>query len=461
MSKQKTPWLWVPTLYFAEGIPYFIVNVVSVTMFKRLGMGNADLAMYTSLLYLPWVIKPLWSPLVDVVRTKRWWIVSMQALMTVCFTAIALGLPSRTGEPVSAFSICLIFFYLTAMLSATHDIAADGYYMLALDEHQQSLFVGIRSTFYRVASVFGQGVIVVVAGLLEVRLGDIPRAWTATLLFSAALFLAITVWHQFILPEEVPSATGKGPAICGGSAPKSPAAPDLPTSPRSGSVPVSAVHAEACSEPARSFLSAFATFFRKPGVGLAIIFMLLYRLPEALSVKMLTPFLLDPTEAGGLGLSTAQSGLVYGTVGVIALTIGGILGGIWSAKVGLRKALWPMALALALPCSVYLYMALAQPSNLLTIYFCVALDQFGYGFGFTAYMLYMIWFSQGEYSTSHYAVCTAFMALSMMIPGFFAGMLQEALGYAGFFVLVMFCCLATVAVTAFLPSRIDPGYGQK
>ena len=440
MSKQKTPWLWVPTLYFAEGIPYFIVNVVSVTMFKRLGMGNADLAMYTSLLYLPWVIKPLWSPLVDVVRTKRWWIVSMQALMTVCFAAIALGLPSRTGAPVSAFSICLIFFYLTAMLSATHDIAADGYYMLALDEHQQSLFVGIRSTFYRIASVFGQGVIVVVAGVLEVRLGDIPRAWMLTLLFSATLFLAITVWHQFILPAEAPSATGKGP----GRVPQGEPGPGI-----------------ARPQGHRSFLSAFATFFRKPGVGLAIIFMLLYRLPEALSVKMLTPFLLDPTEAGGLGLSTAQSGLVYGTVGVIALTIGGILGGVWSAKVGLRKALWPMALALALPCSVYLYMALAQPSNLLTIYFCVALDQFGYGFGFTAYMLYMIWFSQGEYSTSHYAVCTAFMALSMMIPGFFAGMLQEALGYAGFFVLVMVCCLATVAVTAFLPSRIDPGYGRK
>ena len=425
MNKDKTPWLWVPTLYFAEGIPYFIVNVVSVTMFKRLGMSNADLAMYTSLLYLPWVIKPLWSPLVDVVRTKRWWIVAMQTLITVCFAALALSLPSRTGAPVRAFSLSLVIFYITAMLSATHDIAADGYYMLALDEHRQSLFVGIRSTFYRIASVFGQGVIVVVAGLLENHYGDIPKAWVVTLLASSLLFLAVTVWHHFILPAETPSATAR---------------------PQAG---------------ARSFLSAFATFFRKPGVWLAIIFMLLYRLPEALSVKMLTPFLLDSVSDGGLGLSTAQSGLVYGTVGVIALTVGGILGGVWSAKVGLRKALWPMALALALPCSVYLYMALAQPSNILTIYFCVALDQFGYGFGFTAYMLYMMWFSQGEYSTSHYAVCTAFMALSMMIPGFFAGMLQEALGYSGFFVLVMVCCLATVAVTALLPSRIDPGYGKK
>ena len=443
MKKNVTPWLWVPTLYFAEGIPYFIVNVVSVTMFKRMGMGNADLAMYTSLLYLPWVIKPLWSPLVDVVRTKRWWIVMMQALMTVCFAAIALSLPHRTGEPVGAFAFSLIFFYITAMLSATHDIAADGYYMLALDEHRQSLFVGIRSTFYRIASVFGQGVIVVVAGLLENRFGDIPRAWSTTLLASSVLFLVVTVWHQFILPSE------NGGRLTGAPAQAS-------FSGLSGEDAGSRTD----SSP-RSIGDAFATFFRKKGVWVAIVFMLLYRLPEALSVKMLTPFMLDAVGDGGLGLSTAQSGLVYGTVGVIALTLGGIIGGVWSAKVGLRKALWPMALALALPCSVYLYMALAQPQNLLAIYFCVALDQFGYGFGFTAYMLYMMYFSRGEYSTSHYAICTAFMALSMMVPGFFAGMLQEALGYSGFFILVMVCCLATVAVTAILPSGIDPGYGRK
>ena len=443
MKKNVTPWLWVPTLYFAEGIPYFIVNVVSVTMFKRMGMGNADLAMYTSLLYLPWVIKPLWSPLVDVVRTKRWWIVMMQALMTVCFAAIALSLPRRTGEPVGAFAFSLIFFYITAMLSATHDIAADGYYMLALDEHRQSLFVGIRSTFYRIASVFGQGVIVVVAGLLENRFGDIPRAWNTTLLASSALFLVVTVWHQFILPSENGGRLAGAPARASFSGLSGEDAGS-----RTDSSP-------------RSIGDAFATFFRKKGVWVAIVFMLLYRLPEALSVKMLTPFMLDAVGDGGLGLSTAQSGLVYGTVGVIALTLGGIIGGVWSAKVGLRKALWPMALALALPCSVYLYMALAQPQNLLAIYFCVALDQFGYGFGFTAYMLYMMYFSRGEYSTSHYAICTAFMALSMMVPGFFAGMLQEALGYCGFFVLVMVCCLATVAVTAILPSGIDPGYGRK
>lgn len=419
----RSPWAWVPTLYFFEGIPYFLVNVVSVTMFKRLGMDNASLAALTSLLYLPWVIKPLWSPLVDVFKTKRWWILAMQAALTVVFAALAFSLPRAVGRPVGAFVPALVLFYVAAMLSATHDIAADGFYMLALPEHSQSVFVGIRSTFYRISSVFGQGVIVVVAGILESRGGNIPRAWTITLLGSSAILLLLTAWHVFSLPKtEAPAAAAR---------------------------------------EKRSFADAFATFFRKPGIWLALIFMLLYRLPEALSVKMLTPFLLDSVSEGGLGLSTTQSGLVYGTAGVIALTAGGILGGLFAGRVGLRKALWPMALSLALPCAVYLYMAVAQPAQMWVVYLCVAFDQFGYGFGFTAYMLYMIYFSEGEYKTSHYALCTAFMALSMMVPGFFAGWLQQGLGYRGFFVLVMVCCLATIAVTALLPSRIRKDFGKK
>ena len=322
--------------------------------------------------------------------------------------------------------LTLILFYLTAFASATHDIAADGYYMIALDEHRQSLFVGIRSTFYRIASVFGQGVLVVIAGVLETRTGDIPRAWSLTLISCAILLAAITLYHSLILPRAEFSSEKKS-----------------------------------ASSIARDLLDAFASFFRKDGVWLAIVFMLLYRLPEAFSVKMLTPFLLDSAQDGGLGLSTSQCGLVYGTVGTVALTAGGILGGLAAGRWGLRKSLWPMSLSLALPCAVYLYMALAQPSNMPTIYFCVALDQFGYGFGFTAYMLYMMWFSQGRFKTSHYAICTAFMALSMMIPGIFAGWLQEALGYTGFFVIVMICCLATVFVTFAVRKRIDSQYGKK
>ena len=415
----RNPWSWVPSLYFAEGIPYFIVNVLSVTMFKRLGMSNGDLAMYTSLLYLPWVIKPLWSPFVDIIRTKRWWILSMQALMTAGFAALALSVSP------DVFGFTLVFFYIVAFASATHDIAADGYYMIALNQKDQSLFVGIRSTFYRIASVFGQGVIVVVAGQLEESTGRIPLAWSLVLLGSSVLFAALSLWHWFVLPKAEKD---------------------------SGEGGVSAARKTA-GDIFREFGNAWLTFFRKPGIWLAVLFMLLYRLPEAFSVKMLTPFMLDPVEEGGLGLTTTQSGLVYGTVGVIALTVGGILGGIFAARHGLRRSLWPMSLSLALPCAVYLIMALMQPEQLWFIYFCVAFDQFGYGFGFTAYMLYMMHFSEGEFKTSHYAICTAFMALSMMVPGVFAGWLQEALGYVGFFIMVMICCLATVFVTWFARRR--------
>ena len=414
MSNKPSPAWWVPTLYFAEGIPYFIVNVISVTMFKRLGMPNGALAAYTSLLYLPWVIKPLWSPFVDVIRTKRWWILAMQALCTAGFAALAFS-----ARP-DAFGAALVIFYVIAFASATHDIAADGFYMLALDEKRQAAFVGIRSTFYRIASVFGQGVIVVLAGVWEERLGSIPRAWSLTLLAASGLFACITLWHSRFLPK----SEDQDPAADRAS----------------------------LREYFRGFAEAWKSFFRKPGTGPAIAFLLLYRLPEALSVKMLTPFLLDPAEDGGLGLGTAQAGLVYGTVGVIALTVGGILGGLYAARKGLRRSLWPMSLALALPCAVYLLLALVQPSAAWGIYLCVALDQFGYGFGFTAYMLYMMQFSEGAFKTSHYAICTAFMALSMMIPGLFAGRMQEALGYVGFFIVVMICCTATVFVT-FLARR--------
>lgn len=444
-ASKSHPWAWVPSLYFAEGIPYFIVNVISVTLFKRLGMSNGDLALYTSLLYLPWVIKPLWSPVVDVFKSKRWWILVMQAIITVSFALLALSVSP------DVFGLSLVIFYVIAFASATHDIAADGFYMLALGEQEQSLFVGIRSTFYRISSVFGQGVIVVVAGLLEERMGSIPSAWKVTLLLCGALFALLTLWHCRSLPKVERNLAGvhdsdQKAADAGTMEAKAADEMPEPCVPAGGKL---AVHGGGWGDMWR----VWKTFFMKDGVWLALAFMLLYRLPEALSVKMLTPFLLDPPEAGGLGLSTAQSGLVYGTAGVIALTIGGILGGVYAARKGLRKSMWIMALSLALPCAVYLFLALVQPERMWIVYACVVLDQFGYGFGFTAYMLYMMKFAEGEFVTSHYAICTAFMALSMMIPGLFAGWMQEALGYVGFFIIVMICCLATVFVTLFVRRR--------
>ena len=434
--KNINPWFWIPTLYFAEGIPYFIVNNISVIMFTNMGMSKGDMAMYTSLLYLPWVIKPLWSPFVDIIKTKRWWIMAMQILMSAAFALVAFTLPHPSAEviasgntDVSLFAVTLILFWITAFASATHDIAADGFYMLALDPGDQSVVVGIRSTFYRLSSIFGQGVLVVIAGMLERKLGDIPQAWSVTLLVSAVIFAAVTLWHTFRLPK--PSADASRLAEGRGSA--------------SGIVV--------------EFGKTFATFFRKKHIWIALAFMLLYRLPEAFLVKMMNPFLLDSAAQGGLGLSTETVGLVYGTIGVAALTVGGILGGIAASKWGLKKSLWPMALSLTLPCLSFVFLAAYQPQNIALISSCVALDQFGYGFGFTAYMLYLIYFSDGEFKTAHYSLCTAFMALSMMLPGMVAGYIQEAIGYVWFFSFVMICCLVTVLVTLLL--KVDPEYGKK
>ena len=403
-------------------------------MFNNMGMSKGDMAMYTSLLYLPWVIKPLWSPFVDIIKTKRWWIAAMQIIMSAAFALVAFSLPHPSAEaiasgstPVSLFSMTLVLFWITAFASATHDIAADGFYMLALKPKEQSVFVGIRSTFYRLSSIFGQGVLVVIAGLLERRFGDVPRAWSVTLLTSAVLFAAITIWHTFRLPRPSDDSARENGTTAAGIF--------------------------------REFVRTFVTFFRKKHVWIAMVFMLLYRLPEAFLVKMMNPFLLDPAADGGLGLSTETVGVVYGTIGVAALTVGGILGGIAASKWGLKKSLWPMAMALTLPCLSFVFLAAFQPQSISLISACVALDQFGYGFGFTAYMLYLIYFSEGEFKTAHYSLCTAFMALSMMLPGMVAGYLQESLGYTDFFIFVMACCLVTVAVTFMV--KVDSEYGKK
>ena len=427
--QNRNPWLWIPTLYFAEGIPYFIVNNISVVMFKNMGMPNGILALYTSLLYLPWVIKPLWSPFVDIIKSKRWWIVAMQILMSAAMLLMPFLLPQAMGEAIVStplFYVTLSLFWVTAFASATHDIAADGFYMLGLDSGTQAEFVGIRSTFYRLSSIFGQGVLVALAGVLETKTGNVHHAWKITLVSSAIIFSAVTLYHTWSLPR--------------------------PSSDRMSS-------SSTAKDIIRDFGRTFATFFRKPGILIAMLFMLLYRLPEAFLVKLMNPFLLDPVTEGGLGLSTESVGIIYGTIGVAALTVGGILGGIAASRWGLKRSLWPMAMALTLPCLSFVFLAAFQPSDLWIIGSCVALDQFGYGFGFTAYMLYLIYFSQGEFKTAHYSLCTAFMALSMMLPGLVAGYIQEALGYTQFFGFVMVCCLVTVLVTFLL--KVDPEYGKK
>lgn len=583
-EKIINPWRWIPSLYFAEGLPYVIVITVSVIMYKRLGISNTDIALYTSWLYLPWVIKPLWSPVVDILRTKRFWITTMQLIIGAGMAGVAFTIPLP-----DFFQFTLAFFWLLAFSSATHDIAADGFYMLALSEGQQSFFVGIRSTFYRVAMIAGQGLLVILAGFLEttfsvgpaefkvstrpdqffqqtIRLdsteirplegklrivaspsnleigtrpitkeaanfyrdfghkfnimngfnqelisisdttstnelvgnigilklhlskkpddGDeyfvklnnvegntsinivegqslkftsknwnkpafviiqidpnlqqkveatfvvnsekVPIAWIFTFLIIALLFIVFFVYHKMVLPKPVADKS-------------------VLKSHRTDSL--------------NEFFRAFIRFFEKPKVLIIIGFLLLYRLGESQLVKMASPFMLDGRDIGGLGLSTSEVGFIYGTIGIIALILGGILGGILISKRGLKKLLWWMLIAINIPNAVYVYMSFVQPASVLLINACVALEQFGYGFGFTAYMMYMIHISDGEYKTSHYAIATGFMALGMMVPGMFSGFIQEAIGYKYFFIWVLIATIPSFIIAKFIP--LESKFGIK
>jgi len=607
---QKSPWAWIPTLYFAEGIPYVAVITVSVILYKRMGISNTDIAFYTSWLYLPWVIKPLWSPFVDLLKTKRWWIVTMQLLIGAGLAGVAFTIPLPFF-----FQATLAFFWLLAFSSATHDIAADGFYMLALSEHDQAMYVGIRNTFYRIAMITGQGALIILAGALELFTGLQPvtltvdyqpslpvkaqtmitkqvtnadfvvepslitfhqtsissdsvtkaESWVSKQnLHNGFVFadsahslnasqeswwsrdvskpLGAWIHHHFGERKQV-SANVKGKegnvaifAIRLAHAPKRGKSIILNTSfkrgdnsfsllqgerliftdrnwqqsayvvvqvdPKltkvssatfqglSGNIPLAwsitffvlagiflmlfgyhkmvlprtqndqgSATMQSAFSIVKEFLNTFATFFQKKEVGIGILFMLTYRLSESMLVKMAAPFLLDSREIGGLGLTTGEVGLVYGTVGVLALTIGGIVGGILSAQKGLRYWFWPMALSISLPHLMYVYLAYSQPDNFWLINLSVGIEQFGYGFGFTAYMLYMIYLSQGEHRTAHYAICTAFMALGMMLPGMIAGWLQDLLGYKHYFVWVMICILPTYLAVALL--KIDPKFGVR
>ncbi len=619
MSNRKiSPWAWIPSLYFAQGLPYVAVMTISVIMYKRLGISNTDIALYTSWLYLPWVIKPFWSPFVDLLKTKRWWVVTMQILVGAGLAGIAFTIPVS-----NFFQITLAVFWLMAFSSATHDIAADGFYMLALDTNKQAMYVGIRSTFYRVATIAGQGLLIIIAGSLESATGlkpldiqvnagpqysaaiEIPadsalinpfvmsqtdeytfdlnpsviNIGTGNISADSASILRKFAIEQNTLNGFIPRERGiaavngeggswwsrsvSGPLglwinrnfgeegegkevhlLTGSSSlvevrlTKSPAPGEkivLNSSFNRGDKSIFLAHGERIeftsenwTKPAfvliqvdpkledeatasfkglsgnitfawsitffilagfffavalyhkfilpkpesdfatknvtpgtifREFFETFASFFRKKEVVIAIAFLLLFRFAEAQLVKMVTPFLLDPKELGGMGLTTGQVGMVYGTVGIIGLTLGGIIGGIIASIGGLKKWLWPMALSISLPSFSFVYLAIFQPDNLFVINFCVFIEQLGYGFGFTAYMLFMIYFSEGKHKTAHYAICTAFMALGMMIPGMFAGWLQELIGYKHFFYWVMLCYILTFIVTAFV--KVDASFGRK
>lgn len=416
VSKSNRAWAWVATLYFTQGIPYVLVVTVSVILYKKLGINNADIGLYTSWLYLPWVLKPLWSPFVDLKSTKRNWFLSMQLVIALALFGVGLSLPTN-----HFFITSLACFWMAAFASATNDIASDGYYMLALSEKKQAFFVGIRSTFYRLAMITGQGLIVILAGFLENYYGDNSRAWSATMLCTAGLMLILTLVNFLTTPAlESQENTSHRPA---------------------------------------GFFEIFRSFFQKPNIGWALGFILTYRLGESQLVKMAAPFLLDDIAAGGLQYSTEAVGTIYGTVGVIMLSLGGISGGILISRDGLRKWMLPMMLALNVPNILYAALAVTQATSLFAVVGTVVLEQFGYGFGFAAFLIYLIYIAEGISKTSHYAIATGFMALGMMLPGMLSGFIQEWLGYGGFFIWVVIAALPSFFLLKMISYPAD--YGKK
>jgi MFS transporter, PAT family, beta-lactamase induction signal transducer AmpG len=427
-SATRNPWAWIPTLYYGQGIPYVIVNMLSVAFYKNMGMSNTDIAFYTSWLNLPWVIKPLWSPLIDMFRTKRIWIIAMQLLVGAGMGAVALTIPAADYVRYS-----LAVFWLIAFASATHDIAADGFYMLALPQHQQAAFVGVRSAFYRAAMLTGQGGLVWLAGQFIEMTGQVVFAWQIVFGILAVMFALLTVYHFFVLER-----------------------------------PASDVTKPISSDYLSDFFGTFRTFFVRKNILIIVAFLLLYRFGEVQALKLVAPFLLDPIDKGGLGLNNKQLGFIYGGVGVAALTLGGISGGLVISKFGLKKCIWPMLLVCHIPNLAFVALAAYQPTSQLAISVAIAVEQFGYGFGFTAYLMFMIMVADGwgtsfegnnPDKTAHYAICTGFMAASVMIPGLFSGKIQSILGYQNFFIYVCIAALPSFLVAYFV--KIDPMFGRK
>lgn len=421
MTPKSSRWTWLPSLYFAEGLPFVAVMTVSVIMYKRLDISNTEIAFYTSWLYLPWVIKPLWSPIVDILKTRRFWIVAMQLLVGAGFAAIALCI-----EADNFFRYSLAALWLVAFSSATHDIAADGFYILSLTDHEQAWFVGIRNTFYRLAMITGQGLLVMVAGFLENETNDVQLSWSIVFYLLAGVYIVLFAWHRRVLPRPESDIVGE---------------------------------VESFRALLAKFLETFVAFFKKQHIGKVIAFLLLYRVAEAQLTKLAPPFLLDERSLGGLGLTTADVGFAYGTIGALMLTLGGLLGGFLASRHGLKYWLWWMVAAINLPDAVYVVLAYTQPESVLAVLIAVGIEQFGYGLGFAAYTLYMLYVSRGAHSTAHFAICTGFMALGMMLPGMVSGWLQEILGYQNFFVWVLAATIPSFLVVAMI--QLDADFGRE
>jgi PAT family beta-lactamase induction signal transducer AmpG len=420
-NSSRSPWRWIPTLYVAEGLPYALVMSVAAVLYKNLGVSNAKITLWISLLGWPWVLKPLWSPMVGILKTRRQWIWATQFLSGAMLAAVAFAIPAP-----HFFQLTLAIFALLAFNSATHDVAADGFYILALAEHDQAWFSGVRNTFYRVANIAAQGLLIILVGGWQKRTGNFAAAWAAAFALMAGIIFALGIYHRLILPRPAGDVAHPENSI---------------------------------GHFLSDFTGTFAAFFRKPKIITLLAFILLYRFGEAQLLGVSKLFLLDGRANGGLALTDGEYGWIYGTAGLIALLCGGLIGGFVVARHGLKCWLWPMLLAIHLPDAVFIWLAYSQPENLSLIGAGVAIEQFGYGFGFTAFMLYMIYIARGENATAHYALCTGFMALGLNLPMAWSGQLQEFLGYPHFFVWVILATIPSFIAALFIP--LDAEFGKR
>ncbi len=412
------PWAWVPTLYLGESLPFSAVMLLSVIMFKDFGLSDGQITVYTGWLGLPWVIKPLWSPFIDNFKTKRWWILTMQFVMGIALALVAFTIPTAYWLQCS-----LALFMLIAFASATHDVSADGFYIIGLDNHDQELFVGVRNTFYRIGMMLGQGGMVTIQAVIALALtsgGDKDSyqnsiAWAIVFVVMALFMVLLGLFHSFALPPVEQPLHDKF---------------EIKTQ-------------------LIEFWNTIKVFCHKPHIITALLFILLFRLPEGLLTKIVPLFLTRSIAEGGLEMDKVDFGVIYGTLGVIGLLLGGILGGWAISKWGLKKCLWPLVLCITLPDIVYVYLSYVFTDNIWVIGSCVCIEQLGYGLGFAAYTLYLVHFSRGERSTAVFAICTAGQYLGgVMLPGMVSGLISENVGYQTFFLIVMAFCLVTFTVTA-------------
>jgi PAT family beta-lactamase induction signal transducer AmpG len=407
------PALWVPTLYFAEGLPFFSVSLLAGIVYKRLGVSNDVIALYTSWLLLPWSLKPLWSPLLEMFKTKKFFVIVMEFAGGLGLALVALFLPLP-----EFFRYTLAFFTVTAFCSSTHDIAADGLYIASLSSKEQAAYAGWQGGFYNVARFTSQGALVILAGYLEAR-SNVAHAWTVIFFSLGFILVALSLYHARVLPK--------------GGAER---------------------HSRSLREMYSTFADVVVSFFRKRNILLLLVFILLYRAGEGQAVRIGPLFLVDTRATGGLGLTTDQFGTIYGTFGTVAFIAGSVLGGYFTSWLGLRRALLPLICVMNLPNLAYVYLSTALPTSQILVTLAMSCEMFGYGFGFVGVILLMMQeIAPGNYQTAHYAFATALMNLGLMLPGTVSGKIQMALGYRMFFLWVLVSAIPALVLSRFIPIR--------